>query len=199
MDVLQVNRIMGWWVKAYSDVSCRDVSVPPKLMKWGKRMKWEADYSRGDGRLWNQTSVQRWVNWISLPSLFFASRSIPSSVALLGNQTLVRPAGCSGGCSVFLLTRFHLFTCGNCGRLLSARLARRNCFVQKIVNKILCFTAGCLSALLRPGICCSIHYTPLKQFVPPRHFKEMWLGVFPLPVRLRSRWDHGMHIVLCGP
>lgn len=186
-------------VTVYSDVSCHDVSTPPKLIKWGKRMKWETDYSRDDGRLWNQTSVQRWVNWISplTPFFFFASRSIPSHVPLLGNQTLVRPAGCGGGCSVFLLTRFHLFTCGNCGRLLSARLARRNCFVQKIVNKILCFTAGCLSALLRPGICCSIHYTPLKQFVPLRHFKEMRLGVFSRPVRLRLRWYHAMGTVIC--
>lgn len=45
------------------------VFQPPKLTKWEKRMKWEMDYSRADVRLWNQTSVQRWVNWISLPSV----------------------------------------------------------------------------------------------------------------------------------
>lgn len=71
-------------VTVYSDVSCHDVSAPPKLIKWGKRMKWETDYSRDDGRLWNQTSVQRWVNWISplTPFFFFLRAEVSHRMCL---------------------------------------------------------------------------------------------------------------------
>ncbi len=182
------------------------VFQPPKLTKWEKRMKWEMDYSRADVRLWNQTSVQRWVNWISLPSVPSpgppVSAEVPRSPGLFGKSNTCQPSWLRRlrCCLSFSPSRFYLFTCGNCGRPRSGRLARRNCFVQKIVNKILCFTAACLSTLLRPGICCSIHYTPLKQFVPLRHFKEMWLGVFPRPVRLRLRvsWYHRLDMVFSG-
>lgn len=115
----QVNCIMGCWLMCALIQEHPGVFQPPKLTKWEKRMKWGMDYSRTDVRLWNQTSVQRWVNWISLPSVPSPVSSVSAEVPwspgpLLGNQTLVSPAGC-GGCGVVFPSRRLVFICLHVG------------------------------------------------------------------------------------
>lgn len=118
-----------------------------------------------------QTSTQRWANRISLPRLPLMRGAVVflhgSLVLLLGNQSLVRPAGpmrhvvfpslshsywfiflclhvgLIGGLPLFPPSFSPL--CQNHSRgiaLLHARQRGKN-----IVNKIFCFTAACLSTL----------------------------------------------------
>lgn len=135
---------------------------------------------------------QRWVNWISLPSVPVSSaagerRSTLVAWALFWEikHLSAQLAAEDAVLSLLLAVSFSSVYMWELWEapfqaVLPGGIAL--CEKKKIVNKILCFTAACLSTLPRPGICCSIHYTPLKQFVPLRHFKEMWLGVFPRPI-----------------